>query len=63
MYDMILQNMLGNLFNRFAQACVKSAPRASQKIILGTKFSLTRKLSNFTVFGTFFYSEMCESRK
>src|SRR6266516_4752077 len=46
-----------------AQACVKSAPRASQKIILGTKFYLTRKVSNFNVFDTFFSPEMCKRRK
>src|SRR5438132_12670270 len=35
------------------QACVKSARHASRKIILDTKFCLTRNSSNFNVFDTF----------
>jgi hypothetical protein len=37
------------------QACVKSTLRASKKIALDTKLPLTRKGSNFNVFGPFKY--------
>src|SRR5262245_14331666 len=37
------------------QACVKSTLHASQKIVLGTKFTLTREGSNFNVFDPFKY--------
>jgi hypothetical protein len=41
----------------FLQACVKKALHARQKIIPGTKFTLTRQNSDFNVFDTFNFLE------
>jgi len=38
-------------------------PARKPEIILGTKFYLTRKVSNFNVFDTFFSSEMFKRHK